>query len=229
MKKIIFVLAVLVLAVPVFARVDITCAQVPDEPNVIVSFNNTEGQPVRAFALNITVSGGATIVAVESLNSDYYVYPGSIEIDDGEVQENGWGSPVCNPGDYDDTLPGLDSNGVTIEMASLYAATDPEHSSAPADSGPLVKLTLDGGSAVCITIEGNVLRGKVVLEDATSVEPNAPGCCGIELGCACLGDVSDLQAVANRIMERHKPHEGCNYHMAQIVTMVNIHRPRRIA
>ena len=190
MKKIIFVLAVLVLAVPVFARVDITCAQVGDEPNVIVSYNNTEGQPVRAFALNITVDGGATITAVECLNSDYYIYPGSIDIDDGEVEEDGWGSCVCDPEDYDDTLPGLDSNGVTIEMASLYAAADPEHPDAPAASGQLLKLTLDGGSESCITIEGNVLRGKVVLEDATSVDPNALGCCA-DLGCACLGDVSD--------------------------------------
>ena len=190
MKKIIFVLAVLVLAVPVFARVDITCAQVGDEPNVIVSYNNTEGQPVRAFALNITVDGGATITAVECLNSDYYIYPGSIDIDDGEVEEDGWGSCVCDPEDYDDTLPGLDSNGVTIEMASLYAATDPEHTTAPAASGQLLKLTLDGDSTACITIEGNVLRGKVVLEDATSLDPNALGCCA-ELGCACLGDISD--------------------------------------
>jgi len=181
MKKIMFVLAVLVLAVPVFARVDITCAQVGVEPNVIVSFNNTEGQHVRAFALNIIVDGGATISAVECLNPDYYIYPGSIEIDEdtGEVTDDG--SCVCDDGDYPvDTLPGLDSNGVTIEMASLYddvpPLDDPCHQTPPADIGDLLKLTLSGCDTVNITIEGNVLRGKVVLEDATSVDPNAPGC-----------------------------------------------------
>ena len=188
MKKIIFVLAVLVLAVPVFARVDLTCVQVGTEPNVIVSYNNTEGQPVRAFGLNITVGGGATIVAVECLNSDYYIYPGSIDIDDDEVEEGGWGSCVCDD-DYDDTLPGLDSNGVTIEMASLYDDDDPEHTTAPADTGDLVKLTLSGSDTVCIRIKGNVLRGKVVLEDATSVDPNALGCCVVIEPPVCVGDV----------------------------------------
>ncbi len=177
MKKIIFVLVVLMLTTSVWAgEVLITCAQdAPGDPNVTIGYVNTTGQPVRAFALNITVDGGATISAVECLNSDYYIYPGSIDIDDGEVEEGGWGSCVCDAGDYDDTLPGLDSNGVTIEMASLYAATDPEHTTAPADSGDLLKIKVSG--ACCITIEGNVLRGKVVLEDATSVDPNAPGCC----------------------------------------------------
>jgi hypothetical protein len=191
MRKIIFALVLLMLAAPASAEVLITAAQVGDGCDVIVSFANSEGQHVRAFALDIVVEASGNpefvILGVECLSDDYYVYPGSIEITDNEVTNEG--SCVCDDS-YDDTLPGPpDSNGVTIEMASLYSPNDPDHNVAPADSGDLVKLTLsDCGGDITITITANELRGKVVMEDATSVEPNAPAGAATLPGCGCMDD-----------------------------------------
>ncbi|MHC4193185.1 MAG: hypothetical protein ACYSP9_03285 [Planctomycetota bacterium] len=185
MRKIIFALVLLMLAAPAWAEVLITGAQVGDEPNAIVSFANSEGQHVRAFSIDIIVDGGAVITAVECLNDDYYVYPGSIQISDNTVTNPG--TCVCDDS-YDDTLPGLDSNGVTIEMASLYSVNDVEHPNAPLDAGDLLKITLSGNDTQTICIRANGLRGGVVMEDASTVEPNAP-CFQVDLPAStCMGD-----------------------------------------
>jgi hypothetical protein len=174
MRRIGFVLVlVLMLAAPARAEVLITgVVGQGDDANVVISFVNSEGQHVRGFALDIIVDGGAVITAVECLNSDYYVYPGSIEISDNEVTNPG--TCVCDGGEYDDTLGGLDTNGVTVELASLYSPNDPEHPNAPADSGDLLKITLSGNDQQTVCIRANGLRGGVVMEDVTSVDPNAP-------------------------------------------------------
>jgi hypothetical protein len=179
MKKIIFALVVLMLTAPAWAEVLITCQQAaPNDPNVIVSYANTETQSVRGIALNIVVDKGK-ILEVECLSSafGYYIYPGSVDIEGGqEPTGEGWGTCVCDADKYDDTLPGPpDSNGVTIEMASLYSPNDPDHNTAPDDVGNLVRIKVE--TNCCITIAKNVLRAGVVMEDATSVEPNSPGCC----------------------------------------------------
>jgi len=196
MKKIMFVLALFALAVPVWAttNVEITCAQVPDEPHIIISYNdqyNTGScEPgmnehhVVAFSLDLQLDNDETIVAVECLSADYYIYPGSIQINDqGEVTNAG--SCFCDDS-YAGTLPGLDSNGVTIEMASLYdnvpPLDDPCHICPPAPSGQLLKITVSGET--CITISVNELRGGVVLKDLSDVDPCVPDdCCVTGLDC----------------------------------------------
>lgn len=185
MRKIIFALVLLMLAAPAWAEVLITGVDQADEANAVISFANSEGQHVRAFSVDIIVDGGAVISAVECLNDDYYVYPGSVEISDNEVTNPG--SCVCDDS-YDDTLGGLDTNGVTIEMASLYSPNDPEHPNEPADSGVLLKITLVGNDQQTVCIRANGLRGGVVMEDASTVEPNAP-CFTVDLPQSrCMGD-----------------------------------------
>jgi hypothetical protein len=182
MKKIVFALVVLMVAANAWAgpEVLITCTQdVALEPNVTISYDDgfAPSNRVRAFALDITVDIG-TITAVECLSEEYYVYVGSIQVSGNEVTD--WGDCVCDSGEYDDTLGGLDTNGVTIEMASLYSVNDVEHNEPPPASGNLARITVPGNDTVCVTIRANGIRGGVVLEDATSVEPNdfnAPGCC----------------------------------------------------
>ncbi|MHC4623934.1 MAG: hypothetical protein ACYS4W_08530 [Planctomycetota bacterium] len=169
MKKIVFALVALLMAAPAFADVDITCAQVADEPNVIVSFNNTEGTAVRAFALEITASDG-NIVAVECLNAGYYVYPGSIVIVDGSVTD--WGT--CLAG-------GLDTPTVIVEMGSLYEVGV---ETAPPQSGDLVKVTLSATSDCNVCIAENALRGGVVMEDPALQPTVNAGCCDVLLGWA---------------------------------------------
>jgi hypothetical protein len=185
MRRIVFVLAVVfMVGTPARAEVLITCVDQADEANVVISFDNSEGQHVRGFALDIMVDGG-TITAVECLSSDYYIYPGSIQISDNEVTS--FGTCVCDVGLHPDTLPGLDTNGVTIEMAAAYSPNDPEHNIPPADSGDLVKITIDHNTSpsvlcssyyfgITVAIRANGIRGGVVMEDASTVEPNAPGC-----------------------------------------------------
>jgi hypothetical protein len=190
MKKILFALVVLLVAAPAWARVDILCEQVGDTDEVIVSFNASTEDPnlVRAIAIDIQCTGDGKILDAKCMNADFYVSPGkargnvdtvtgTIDYDDPNT------ACVCPepgppPGTHLDTLPGLveDSNGITIEMATLY------ESAAPSMEGELVRLYLDG-SSFDIVITENQVRGGVVMEDAEDiVEVNAPGC-HVEIGC----------------------------------------------
>jgi hypothetical protein len=123
---------------------------------------------------------------VECLSSDYYIYPGSIQIADNEVTS--YGTCVCDADLHPDTLAGLDTNGVTIEMATAYSPNDPEHNTPPADSGALVGIRLSGpADYVTVCIRANGIRGGVVMEDASTVEPNAP-CYGWGPPPTCMGE-----------------------------------------
>lgn len=158
MKKILFVLVALLFAAPVFADVDITVVQDGDNDCVaIISFDATsEPNLVRAFSLDIQADNDANIVDVTLLSDDYIIHPGTIVIDtEGTVQD--YGSPVAPQSDLpSDTKPGLDSNGVTIEMGSLYAPVGIPTPNTPAPSGPLVSVTVD--KECTLTITANVSR-----------------------------------------------------------------------
>lgn len=187
MRKIIFALAVLMIAAPAWARIDVTCEQMgEDSCDVLVSYDSrTEVNLPRAFALDIIVHG-CNVVAVECISSDYYIHLGTMDIDSQGVVTN-WGTCVGEVEDHEDTLPGLDSNGVTLEMTSLYEEEDP----APANEGELVVLTLDGecSGAITVEIKENTIRGggkAVVMENAYEVvEVNVPSSCEVLRGPAC--------------------------------------------
>jgi len=193
MKNVMFVLALLVLAVPVWAatNVEITCQTTPGDPNVTIGYIKTGDGHVRAFALDIVVTSPALILDVKCVSADYYIYPGSIQIDEDTGTVTDEGSCVCDDGDYPvDTLPGPpDSNGVTIEMGSLYddvpPLDDPCHQTPPSDSGTLLILTVD--SECCITVTENILRGGIVLEDPQATPtldlPDGNDCCVTGLDC----------------------------------------------
>jgi len=179
MKKILFAVVVLMLVAPASAKVFITCDQpVPGEPNLIISYNCTEGEEVRCFGLDLQFDTAAAIVAVECLSDDYYVSPGQFSYD-GQTPDFG----TCDCTGKDGALPG--PNGVTIEMCSLYADDDPDHNEPPQSSGDLVKLTVD--ASACITITENSLRGGgVVLVDNTVLDDPClpgPGECCVVAGC----------------------------------------------
>jgi hypothetical protein len=181
MKKIVFALAVLMLASPAWATVYIYCEQIPDTCDVLVSYDARTEDPnlVRAFALDVSISIG-TIEDVNCISTDYYIYPGSISIDSqGNVLDDGhcW----CNPGDHPDTLGGLGTGGVTIEMGSLYDDDDPVHTTPPDPCGVLFSFTAADCELATVTIVGNDVRGKVVMEDGSSRDPCSPGC---EVECA---------------------------------------------
>jgi hypothetical protein len=192
MKKVLAVMVVMLMAAPALGDVDITCS---DEGGGVASIKydaTTEGQLVRAFALDITVSAG-TIDGIGGYPTDgtgYGIYPGSIVISGGVVTD--YGNPVA-PASDPGALGGIGTNGITIEMGSLYeAGVDP----APPASGTLCTISVT--EACTVTIAENGTRGGVVLEDATN--PTTVTCtpCG-NAGPGCFDpahpDYNEWQAV----------------------------------
>ncbi|MBW8042531.1 MAG: hypothetical protein FVQ85_21395 [Planctomycetes bacterium] len=172
MKKFLLVLVVLLFATPALAAVNITVAQVGDTNEVIISWDaTTETNLVRAFGLNVQLSNDANVISATGLSADYYIYPGTIQINaSGDVTS--LGSIVAPWADLpSDTLEGPpDGNGVTLEAASLYAPTGPGSPNAPATSGDIASIIVSGDT--CITISANVSRAGatgVVMEDPAEV------------------------------------------------------------
>jgi hypothetical protein len=166
MKRTILALAVLMLAVPAFGRVDVYCTA---DSNVVTVRYNVVGEPnlVRAFGLDIT-TGDANIVSISDYDPNYWVYPGTIDIrdidDDGEVEVNDVGTPIA--------IGGIGANSMTIEMGSLYGEGDDGNT--PGTSGILMKFVIDDGAI--IEIDENAARAGVVKEDVSS-DANLPSDC----------------------------------------------------
>ncbi|MHC4337169.1 MAG: hypothetical protein ACYSTG_04365 [Planctomycetota bacterium] len=189
MKKIVCALVLLMLAAPASAAVNITAVQdVVPEPNATISYECTGGEVVRCFGLDIQLDNDETIVAVECLSDDYYLNPQKFSYN-GVTPDFGTTPCLCNADDG--LLGGLDSNGITIAMCSLYADDDPDHNVPPATSNGLVRITLSGSA--CITITENGKLPGVLDEDNVDIDPNFVGVC-VDAGCQCLGDISDLYA-----------------------------------
>lgn len=73
-----------------------------------------EGAAALGFGLNITLTNDATFQTVVSTNQSFMIYPGTLCIDiSGNFTD--WGTPVA-PSIDPDTLSGLGTSGVTIEM-----------------------------------------------------------------------------------------------------------------
>ena len=196
MRKIVTILAVLLLASPAMAAVTITVAPGPASCQATISYSDT-GDPnyVRAFALDITVSDG-NINAVDAAmagdcnatNKGYGIFPGSfarvIVVADPNWEDQGY-SPVGYSDDLPgDTLGGIGTSGATVEMGSLYV-----DGNEPPSSGVLCIVTVE--KACDMTVAVNAGRGGVVLEDASAVTPTLPGSptaipCGIECDENCL-------------------------------------------
>jgi hypothetical protein len=184
MKKLVFALVLSLMAVPAMASVDISVADGPGPNDITISFDaSSEANLVRALALDVVINDPCMeVVAVNCVNGDYYVYPGSISIDSGGTVTD-WGSCQCD-GSYPGTL--AEPNAITIEMGSLYVGEANE----PATSGDLVIITLDGcddgGDGASVDISENAIRGGVVMENPDEVvtvnspggtiEPNLPDC-----------------------------------------------------
>ncbi|MHC4069563.1 MAG: hypothetical protein ACYS18_03390 [Planctomycetota bacterium] len=186
MKKIILLLAVMLMTAPAMAAVTIT---VTDDGGgwAKIEYSHNEGANfIRAFALDIDAND-ANFVAYDSADSNYWVYPGTIDINDsGGV--NDVGSPIA-PNSYPGTLPGLDTNGVTIEMGALFeAGVDPD----PCNAGTLLRLQVDTTCEVCVN--GNAIRGNAVMKNAASNNPTE-ACATITVvsdpcPCAIYGDIA---------------------------------------
>lgn len=180
MKKLGLVAAVLLMvASPLWARVDIKCAV---DGNIVTVSYAVVGEPnkVSGFGLNITVDQGAVIRDVNNVNPKYWVYPGSIQIDPAANPPiTDYGSPVRDPAQYPGgTLGGLDTNGISIECGALYDPPGDNSPNAPPNSGTLLKFRVSKTAGVCVTITEDPMSGGVVLTNPTlNPDVNAPKFC----------------------------------------------------
>lgn len=211
MKKITLVLVVLLLAAPASAEVLIKAVQTAADCNgdlgyheVTVLYDATsEPNYVRAFALDISLGvlyldNDANIIDVSgyfrgectSDSNGYGIFPASFnrEID---ADDPCWAdvnyTPVAELSDLpSDTLGGIDTNGITIEMGSLYEiGIDPP----PAKKGVL--FTFKVNKSCTVTIAENVTRGGVVMENPDEVvDVNIPEASPANLLVSCRGDVN---------------------------------------
>ena len=187
MKKMILV-ALLLLVAPAMAAVDLSCDV--DANTLTISYDASgEVELVRAFALDIEITGGATIEGVVSANADFYIYPGTIVIDaNGDVTDVG--SPVA-PANDPGALGALGGSAITIEMGSLYEEGDANLTPLAADD--LIVLELGNLANGSVEVSTNETRARIVLEDSTVVDANAS--CEISTSpcgtCAtCKGDLN---------------------------------------
>ena len=182
MRKMIFALVVVMMAAPAWATIEISIADLGGG-QAAINYSGTE--LARAFALDITVDAG-TIDAISDFavgddNNGYGIFPANfsryitVDATSGEVSD--WAvagySPVADANDPG-ALGGLGTNGITIEMGSLYDAA------APALSGQLCILTVSGSCNMFVT--ANATRGNVVLEDASEATVGLAGATNIAVG-----------------------------------------------
>lgn len=198
MRNLFLILAVLLIASAAYA-VDATVYCTADGDTVTVSYTaNGDANTPRAFGLDIQLDNDETIDSVTVLSTDYWVYPGTYGEDPC--------TPVGDPCDSDDTLAGIDSNGITLEMGSLHSPPEVSSPNAPAAAGDLIEFTVSGDCDV--TISGNAARGKVVFYDATNEDDGKDVVytgCSVSTECfpSCHPDYADWVSLG-------KPESWCN-------------------
>jgi hypothetical protein len=175
MKKIVLLLAGLLLCGSTKATVEITLEKLSEGVIQIGYDATSETELIRAFALDIVATDGNIIAigdyAVGENNGGYGIFPGSfagnITVNPTTGQVDSW---VGNPNPYTpvapagapDALGDIPGPAITIEMGSLYTTA------APAKTGVLCTITVDQNvTKVCVT--GNAIRGNVVLEDGSEM------------------------------------------------------------
>ncbi len=187
MKKIIFPLVVAVLAAPAWATIAIKVTDL-GEGKAAIDYSGTE--LARAFALDITVDAG-TIEAVSDFkvgddNNGYGIFPANfsrfITVDPVTGDVTDWAiagySPVADANDPG-ALSGLGTNGITLEMASLY------DTKAPPLQGRLCVLTVSESCKMSVTT--NATRGNVVLENASQATVDLTGATNVAVGATAGG------------------------------------------
>jgi len=178
MKRTVSILAVLLLARPAWATVTIALTKISNTKVAINYDATTELQLVRAFALDVTVTAGTIVgiadYAVGDDNRGYGIFPANfnrhITVNPTTGLVDSWDDPNYTPVAPPDTpgaLGGLGTDGITIEMGSLYD-TNP-----PAKTGVLCTVTVSAGTTK-LCVNGNAIRGNIVMEDGSERIPVGP-------------------------------------------------------
>jgi len=179
MRKVVFVLAILMIAACASAAVRII---VEEDKGLAAIKYETVGEKVRDFGLDIKLSAG-TFSAIsgylkgestitEPNHLGYGIFPASFsqfisvnaqtgEVTTWDVNDYNPLADPCDPG----SLGGLGTNGVTIELGALYYPAADNSPNAPGNSGLLCKLAISQSAKV--TVAENVVRGGIVLTNPT--------------------------------------------------------------
>jgi len=201
MKKALLVLVALAIATPAMAAKVVAVDN--GNSTVTIKYVKEAGDTklARAFGLNVTLNNGATFKTATAAkrgestaaNPGYGIFPGTINIVDGAVAtDDDWGSPVGVQADLpSDTLAGIGSNGVTLELGSLYSGA----ANAPLTAaGEIALCTLEieanAATSTDVVITANNGRGKVVAEDATELTVTFEGVT-VSFSQPCMGDVDN--------------------------------------
>ena len=192
MRKILLVMSVLLFAAPAFAgTVTFTVTDINDGWATI---GYSADANVSGFGLKIytTVDANAVITDINNYkvgesvtgNKGYGIFPGTIDINDvtGVVDSNG--TPVAPNDDPGASGTGLNTNTIIVEMGALYV-----EGNEPDLSGNLIDVKVDRDCNVCV--EGEPVRGNVVLTDANAAITNLPVCAPVIVTAdLCPGDVT---------------------------------------
>lgn len=162
MKKIVFILVLLLFTAPALAtNVTIDANQVGDTNEVVITYFS-DGNLPRGFGLDITVTDGNIVACIPAMEGEctdsdrgFGIFPSTIVIDDTPPQAViiFAGNPVST---IQPALGGLDTNGVTIELGSLYQ--EPNSPPLGTESDPIVLCTIVVTEDCIVRIKGNAAR-----------------------------------------------------------------------
>ncbi|MBN2591569.1 MAG: hypothetical protein JXA96_17010 [Sedimentisphaerales bacterium] len=180
MKKVFCAILMVVFTAPTWASISITAT---DLGSGVVAIDYNGVDLARAFALDIIVDTGVITdineYAIGEDNFGYGIFPANFSryitvLETGEVEN--WFDPNYTPvADVNDpgALGGIDTNGITIEMGSLYDVN------APLLSGRLCTVTVSESCLLSVTT--NAIRGNVVLEDANEAIVDLTGATDVQV------------------------------------------------
>jgi len=169
---------------------------------VEITYAVTTGKIARAFALDITVDAGNIVdigdffVGECNDTNGYGIFPANFRryINN---DFNNWDdvnyTPVAHPCDLPGgTEGGINTNGVTIEMGSLYDAS--EGKGPPENSGKLCSIWVSGDCHVGLAL--NVGRAGIVMEDGNSPDNITWNECDVTIVCTVPDVVGDTNLMA---------------------------------
>ena len=175
MRKTLLVMAVLLFAAPAFAGT--VALTVTDEGGLWAAIRYDADANVSGFGLKIYADSGAVITDINDYkvgectanDKGYGIFPGTIDINvTGAIDDDGL--PIAPNDDPGAAGTGLGTSAIVVEMGALY-----EEGNEPDLSGTLILVKVDGDCNVCV--EGEPVRGNVVLTDANEAILDLTGAC----------------------------------------------------
>ena len=216
MRKTLLVMLVLLFAAPAFAGT--VTMSVSDAGGGWAAISYSADANVSGFGLTISADSGAVITDINDYNVGesvtgnlgFGIFPGTIDINATTGEVDGNGTPVA-PNDAPGAAgTGIDTNAIVVEMGALYV-----EGNEPGLSGTLILVQVDKDCNVCV--DGEPIRGDVVLTDANAAITNMPVCAGISgpgpADCLVVGQtvggVFITQAMYDQWVTNGKPNCWC--------------------